>query len=164
MPRTGVALARRSDASEAERLPRGERELIEQIEDALELLQGKWKVSLVFCMARGVHRHCRLLECLPGASKKMTTDTLRALERDGLVTRRIFAEVPLRVEYSLTPLGWSITEPLVALAEWYEAHGEEVRDARSGRALGDGLDQQRSAAGLAAARAAERRRELTRVQ
>ena len=87
-------------------------------------------MHLVFLMSRGVHRHCRLLEGLPGASKKMMTDTLRALERDGLVSRRIFAEVPLRVEYSLTPLGWAITDPLMSLAEWQKDHGEEIRDAR----------------------------------
>ena len=115
----------RSDNGELRRLPRGDRELVDQIQHALDLLHGKWKVHLVFLMARGVHRHCRLLECLTGASKKMMTDTLRALERDGLVTRRIYAEVPLRVEYSLTSMGWSITEPLLALAEWDRAHGEE---------------------------------------
>jgi DNA-binding HxlR family transcriptional regulator len=115
----------------ARSLPRGERELVSQIEEALELLQGKWKVHLVFLLARGVHRHCRLLESLPGISKKMMTETLRALERDGLVTRRIFAEVPLRVEYSLTALGWSVTAPLLSLAEWYEDHGPDVREARA---------------------------------
>jgi DNA-binding HxlR family transcriptional regulator len=104
--------------------------LIEEIEQALGLLQGKWKVQLVFLMARGFHRHCRLLESLPGASKKMMTDTLRTLERDGLVSRRVFAEVPLRVEYSLTPLGWAITEPLMALAEWHTEYGPKVREAR----------------------------------
>jgi DNA-binding HxlR family transcriptional regulator len=127
---TYLAPARRVQMGEVRRLPRSERELVEQIEQALELLHGKWKVHLVFLMARGVHRHCRLLEGLPGASKKMMTDTLRALERDGLVSRRIFAEVPLRVEYSLTPLGWAITEPLMSLAEWQKEHGEEIRDAR----------------------------------
>jgi DNA-binding HxlR family transcriptional regulator len=119
----------RSDNGELRRLPRGDRELVDQIQHALELLHGKWKVHLVFLMARGVHRHCRLLECLPGASKKMMTDTLRALERDGLVNRRIYAEVPLRVEYSLTGMGWSITEPLLALAEWDRAQGEETSPA-----------------------------------
>lgn len=97
-------------------------ELIERIDHTLAVLQGKWKVHLLFSMARGVHRHARLLECLPGTSKKVMIDTLRALERDGLVTRTVFPEVPTRVEYALTPLGWSITEPLVALAEWAEEH------------------------------------------
>src|ERR1700749_3772218 len=111
-----------SDGRELRSLPRSERDLIERIEFALELLHGKWKVHLLFCMARGVHRHSRLLDCLPGASKKMMTDTLRALERDGLVDRAIHAEVPVRVEYSLTQLGWTLTEPLMALADWGEAH------------------------------------------
>jgi DNA-binding HxlR family transcriptional regulator len=95
-------------------------ELIDRIDHALAVLQGKWKVHLLFSMARGVHRHARLLESLPGTSKKVMIDTLRALERDGLVTRNVFPEIPARVEYSLTPLGWSITEPLVVLAEWAE--------------------------------------------
>ena len=59
------------------------------------------------------------------------TDSLRSLERDGLVARRVFTEVPARVEYSLTPLGWTITEPLVALADWDEVHGPEVQTARA---------------------------------
>lgn len=130
MTETGVSMVRRSRPTAIRRLPQSERDLIEQIDDTLELLQGKWKVHLVFLMARGVHRHCRLLECLPGASKKMMTDTLRALERDGLVKRRIFAEVPLRVEYSLTPLGWAITDPLMTLAEWQKENGEQVREAQ----------------------------------
>ena len=107
-------------------------EMIERVNRALGLLQGKWKVHLVFFMARGIHRHSRLLDCLPGASKKVMIDTLRALERDGLVLRRIYPEVPVRVEYSLTELGWSITEPLVALSEWSEAHTDEVLRAQDG--------------------------------
>lgn len=106
-------------------------EEIESVERALAVLQGKWKVHLLFFMARGVHRHSKLLECLPGASKKVMTDSLRALERDGLVVRRIYPEVPARVEYSLSPLGWTVTEPLVTLAEWGAAHAAEVADART---------------------------------
>jgi DNA-binding HxlR family transcriptional regulator len=123
-----ISLGRHPHSRELHRLPQSDRRLVDQSEHVLELLHGKWKVHLIFLMARGVHRHCRLLDCLPGASKKMMTDTLRALERDGLVTRRIFAEVPLRVEYSLTALGWAITEPLMALAEWDKHHGEEARE------------------------------------
>jgi DNA-binding HxlR family transcriptional regulator len=111
--------------------PYNDLELIDRVDRTLDILHGKWKVHLVFLMARGVRRHSRLFDCLPGASKKVMTDTLRALERDGLVTREVFAEVPTRVEYSLTPLGWTMTEPLIALAEWGDAHGEEVVTARS---------------------------------
>jgi DNA-binding HxlR family transcriptional regulator len=133
----GVARGRRPESGRAVHLPQGERRLVEHAGTALELLQGKWKVHLLFLMARGVHRHCKLLDGLEAASKKMMTDTLRALERDGLVRREIFAEVPLRVEYSLTPLGWSITEPLLALAEWDETNQEEVERARLRYRLGD---------------------------
>ena len=126
--------------------------LIACVHDALRVLEGKWKVDLLFVMARGVHRHSKLLACLPGASKKVMTDSLRALERDGLVARRVFAEVPVRVEYSLTPLGWTLAEPLVALAQWGEAHGREVVDSRRRRSNGRTPDRvdapvpQRSAA------------------
>jgi DNA-binding HxlR family transcriptional regulator len=114
-------------------------DLIDRADAALGVLHGKWKVHLLFFMARGIHRHGRLLDCLPGTSKKVMTDTLRALERDGLVSRRIFAEVPLRVEYSLTQLGWTITEPLIALSEWADNHAAEVTRARV-RYLAGGSD------------------------
>jgi DNA-binding HxlR family transcriptional regulator len=123
------ALRARSD--DDRRPPRGDLELIAHVNQALELLHGKWKVHLLFFMARGIHRHSRLLDCLPGASKKVMIDTLRALERDGLVVRRVFAEVPMRVEYSLTTLGWSITEPLMSLSDWSDAHEDEIDDARA---------------------------------
>jgi DNA-binding HxlR family transcriptional regulator len=106
-------------------------DLIRRIDRALEVLHGKWKVHLLFLMARGIRRHGRLLESLPGASKKVMTDTLRALERDGLVSREIFPEVPVRVEYSLTALGWTMTEPLIALSDWGAAHTDDVAAARA---------------------------------
>lgn len=93
-------------------------------------------MHLLVFMARGIHRPRDLLRCLPSLSKKVMTDCLRALERDGLVGRRVFAEVPVRVEYSLTPLGWTITAPLMALSEWGQDHGPEVEEARS--RLGEG--------------------------
>ena len=112
-------------------LPGSDLDLIEHADETLDVLHGKWKVHLLVFMARGVHRHGRLFACLPGVSKKVMTDTLRTLEHDGVVARRIFAEVPVRVEYSLTPLGWTLTEPLIALSEWAEVHSEEVAEARS---------------------------------
>jgi DNA-binding HxlR family transcriptional regulator len=61
----------------------------------------------------------------------MLTDSLRSLERDGLVERQVFAEVPVRVEYSLTALGWSATELLISLADWADEHMGDVEEARS---------------------------------
>jgi DNA-binding HxlR family transcriptional regulator len=60
----------------------------------------------------------------------MLTQTLRELERDGLVSRKLFPEIPPRVEYALTPLGRTLEEPLNAIARWTEAHMSEVRAAQ----------------------------------
>jgi DNA-binding HxlR family transcriptional regulator len=126
----GVSVVGQPATSERSREQRLDTDLISAADSTLDVLHGKWKVHLLFVMARGVHRHSKLLECLPGVSKKVMTESLRALERDGLVAREIFAEVPVRVEYSLTPLGWTITEPLIALADWGSAHTGEVDSAR----------------------------------
>jgi DNA-binding HxlR family transcriptional regulator len=105
-------------------------EMIECTRDARDLLSSKWKIDLLYLLARGVHRYSRLYDNLRGASKKMLTDSLRSLERDGLVERQVFAEVPARVEYSLTALGWSATELLIALADWSDEHMPDVEEAR----------------------------------
>jgi DNA-binding HxlR family transcriptional regulator len=108
-----------------------DRELAEGVGQALEVLNGKWKTHLVVCMARGIRRNSVMRRHVPGASKKVVIQTLRALERDGLVVRRVSGSHPPLVEYSLTPLGWSITEPLVALADWSQHHAEHVITART---------------------------------
>ena len=105
-------------------------EMIERTRAARDLLSSKWKVDLLYLLARGVHRYSRLYDNLRGASKKMLTDSLRGLERDGFVERTVYAEVPVRVEYSLTALGWSATELLMALAEWADEHLAAVERAR----------------------------------
>ncbi len=105
--------------------------MIERTRAARDLLSSKWKVDLLYLLARGVHRYSRLYDNLRGASKKMLTDSLRGLERDGFVDRTVYAEVPARVEYSLTSLGWSATELLMALADWADEHLADVEQARS---------------------------------
>jgi DNA-binding HxlR family transcriptional regulator len=109
-------------------------QLIALTRAARELLSAKWKVDVLYLLARGVRRYSRLYDHLMGASKKMLTDSLRGLERDGLVRRTVYAEVPARVEYSLTPLGWSATELLMVLADWATDHWPEVEAARTGYA------------------------------
>src|SRR5204863_2750595 len=105
-------------------------EMIDRTRAARDILSSKWKVDLLYLLARGVHRYSRLYDNLRGASKKMLTDSLRGLERDGFVERNVYAEVPVRVEYSLTPLGWSATELLMALADWADEHLADVERAR----------------------------------
>jgi DNA-binding HxlR family transcriptional regulator len=106
-------------------------EMIDRTRGARDLLSSKWKVDLLYLLARGVRRYSRLYDNLRGASKKMLTDSLRSLERDGLVERHVYAEVPVRVEYNLTALGWSATELLISLADWADEHMRDVEDARS---------------------------------
>lgn len=105
-------------------------EMIERTRAARDLLASKWKVDLLYLLARGAQRYSRLYDNLRGASKKMLTDSLRGMERDGFVNRSVYAEVPVRVEYSLTPLGWAATELLMTLAEWAYEHLAEVEQAR----------------------------------
>jgi DNA-binding HxlR family transcriptional regulator len=112
------------------RLTREDLEMIDRTRGARDLLSSKWKVDLLYLLARGVRRYSRLYDNLRGASKKMLTDSLRSLERDGLVERHVYAEVPARVEYSLTTLGWAATELLMALADWADEHMGEVVEAR----------------------------------
>jgi DNA-binding HxlR family transcriptional regulator len=100
----------------------GELEMIRGTRAVLELLAGKWNVSVLYLLASGTRRYSEVLYEVGEISKKTLTQTLRGLERDGLVTRRVIAEVPARVQYSLTPLGWSITGPLMAMYEWAEQH------------------------------------------
>jgi DNA-binding HxlR family transcriptional regulator len=106
-----------------------DREMIEATAVAVGLFAAKWKVDLLFLLAAGVRRHSRLLDHLL-ISKKVLSDALKSLERDGLVHRRVFPETPVRVEYSLTPLGRSLTAPLFALWEWAHEHIEAVQAAR----------------------------------
>jgi DNA-binding HxlR family transcriptional regulator len=105
-------------------------EMIERTRAARDLLASKWKVDLLYLLARGAQRYSRLYDNLRGASKKMLTDSLRGLERDGFVQRSVYAEVPVRVEYSLTTLGWAATELLMTLAEWADEHLGHVEQAR----------------------------------
>jgi DNA-binding HxlR family transcriptional regulator len=121
--------ARRDDRKNAGPT-REDLEMIERTRAARDLLSSKWKVDLLYLLARGVHRYSRLYDNLRGASKKMLTDSLRGLERDGFVERIVYAEVPVRVEYSLTPLGWSATDLLMALSDWADEHLAAVEHAR----------------------------------
>ncbi|GAA1959922.1 helix-turn-helix domain-containing protein [Amycolatopsis minnesotensis] len=80
-------------------------------------------------LSRGPVRHGELIELIGGISRKVLTQALRRLEAHGLVRRHAYAEVPPRVEYELTPLGATLTDPIRALTEWARVNGEAVLDA-----------------------------------
>ena len=96
----------------------------------LATIAEKWAALVVAALANGPRRHGELMKTIRGASQKMLTQTLRKLERDGLLTRTVTASVPVRVDYELTPLGRTLVPVLVAVKTWSETHIEEVMAAR----------------------------------
>src|SRR3954453_2036381 len=100
------------------------------VRGSLGLLTSKWSVDLLLALGDGSRRYHELLAELDPISEKVLTQTLRAMERDGLVGRRVHAEVPPRVEYALTPLGATLASPMKALAGWTLSHGTRFEHAR----------------------------------
>ncbi|MER6271498.1 winged helix-turn-helix transcriptional regulator [Streptomyces sp. 900105755] len=96
----------------------------------LDRISDKW-VSLVVCaLAPGPMRYSELARKIAGVSPKMLTQTLRSLERDGILARTVTPAVPVRVDYELTPLGLSLSLLLAGVKDWAETHIEEVHEAR----------------------------------
>ncbi|WP_157246207.1 winged helix-turn-helix transcriptional regulator [Nonomuraea typhae] len=101
----------------------------------LDRIGDKWSVLVVLSLREGPKRFTELRDMIGGVTPKVLTQTLRAMAADGLVTRKVFAEVPPRVEYTLTPLGHSLQEPIQAITDWAEQY---VQDVMAARAVGDG--------------------------
>jgi len=99
--------------------------------EALDRIADKWTALIIRVLAGGTKRHNELRREIDGVSQKMLTQTLRSLENDGLVARKVYPVVPPMVEYSLTPLGRSLTEPLEAICLWAEKHLPELQAARA---------------------------------
>ena len=97
---------------------------------SLARIANKWTAMIVIALDGRTLRFGQLRAEVDGISAKVLTETLRDLERDGIVERRAHAEVPPRVEYRLTHLGQTLTEPLDALARWAERHFDEVQQSR----------------------------------
>ena len=98
---------------------------------ALARLADKWTCLVVYALLGGPRRHGELKRTIEGVSQKMLTQTLRSMEADGLVQRRVIDVIPPHVEYSLTPLGESLSEPLAAICRWAMDHVVDMRQARS---------------------------------
>lgn len=91
-------------------------------EAALAVIGGRWKVPILWNLIQGTLRFGELSRALSSATQKMLTQQLRELERDGLVHRKVYAEIPPKVEYSLTPLGRSLEPVLASLTQWGAAY------------------------------------------
>jgi DNA-binding HxlR family transcriptional regulator len=97
------------------------------IETTLDVLGGKWKGRVLHRLLFGTLRFNELRRLLPHVTQRMLTRQLRELERDGVIRRRVYAEVPPRVEYSLSEFGESLKPILVMMEEWGESYQDTLR-------------------------------------
>jgi len=114
----GCTLCQTTDAQEA------------LVRDVLVRVADKWTLLIIEALEEGELRFSRLRERIDGVSQKMLTQTLRQLERDGLVSRTVYPEVPPRVDYCLTSLGRQLGVALCGVWQWASQHAEEVEQAR----------------------------------
>jgi DNA-binding HxlR family transcriptional regulator len=101
------------------------------IRAVLDQISGKWTTLLVMVLAIRPHRFGELRRAVPDISQRMLTQTLRDLQRDGLISRHVFPTLPPSVEYRLTPLGRSFLKPLIGLVRWSVEHHDAIREARA---------------------------------
>jgi DNA-binding HxlR family transcriptional regulator len=101
------------------------------LRDILDRVGDKWSVLVVILLRDGKMRFSDLRRAIEGISQRMLTQTLRQLERDGLVDRTVYPSVPMRVEYELTPLGRTLIDPLSALAAWAETNRSAILTRRA---------------------------------
>jgi DNA-binding HxlR family transcriptional regulator len=99
-------------------------------EQALTLVSNKWFILVVHALMQGKLRYAELRRAIPAVSKKMLTQTLRTMERDGFVSKTVFPVVPPHTEYQLTELGESLVPPLQQLCRWSATHIDQVQEHR----------------------------------
>ena len=100
------------------------------VREVLDRVGDKWSVMVVVLLGQRTHRFNELHRAIEGISQRMLTLTVRALERDGLVSRTVHASVPPRVDYELTGLGRTLLVPLAALTDWADTHRGDIQAAR----------------------------------
>ena len=100
------------------------------VREVLNRVGDKWSVQIVALLGDGPMRFSELRRSIEGISQRMLTLTLRGLERDGLITRTVFPEIPPRVDYELTKLGDTLLDPISALADWADQYRTSIQEAR----------------------------------
>ena len=103
------------------------------LQDLLTRLGDKWSMLVIICLAQAASHRMRFSELMrgvPNISQRMLTTTLRHLERDGILSRHLFPEVPPRVEYELTARGLGLLQPVQALVKWVEGQWPEIEKSR----------------------------------
>lgn len=97
-----------------------------------EVLHGKWKSTLLACIAQGVQRPSALQRMIPSATRRVLNVQLNELEQHGLIGKTIFPELPPKVEYDLTPLGHSLLPVIEVMEQWGNAHRSELEQVLAG--------------------------------
>ncbi len=98
--------------------------------DLMGQVADRWTLLVVASLSDGPQRFSTIQAVVAGVSHRMLSKTLRGLVRDGMVTRTAYAEVPPRVEYELTPLGWKLMDLAHGFVDWAQDHGQQLRDSR----------------------------------
>ncbi len=110
--------------------PARKKEVSCPVETTLAAINGRWKVLVIHYLLDGIKRFGELHRALPGISHRTLAKQLRELEADRLIRRKVYREVPPKVEYSLTPLGESLKTVLIAMHEWGEAYAQKIAKRR----------------------------------
>ncbi|BBD61783.1 putative transcriptional regulator [Nostoc sp. HK-01] len=105
-----------------------DRRLTCEVETTLKVIGGRWKVLIIRELITGVKRFGELQRALPGITQKMLTQQLREMEEDGIVHRQVYAQIPPKVEYSLTLLGESLKPILYAMHDWAVEHLSNINN------------------------------------
>mgnify|MGYP005838253363 CR=1 FL=1 len=99
--------------------------------DAVALVADKWVIEVLHAVRGGSNRYGRMQRAIPGITRKMLTQTLRKLERNGILARTDYEENPPRVEYAITPAGEALIGRLTQMCEWSKAYFAQVEQARA---------------------------------
>ena len=97
------------------------------VRQVINIIGDKWTLPVLYVLTQSTKRYSELQREIPGISKKMLTQTLRKLESDKILKRTVYPVVPPKTEYNLTAFGNELIEPLEVLADWAEAHREELQ-------------------------------------
>ena len=97
------------------------------LRQVISIIGDKWTLPVLYVLTQGTKRYSELQREIPGISKKMLTQTLRKLESDKIVNRKVYPVVPPKTEYNLTVFGNKLIEPMCTLADWAEAHKTELQ-------------------------------------
>ena len=101
------------------------------VRDVLDCIGDKWSILMIMTLAMRPQRFSELHRAIRDISKRMLTQTLRDLERDGLITRQVFPTKPPSVEYGLSPLGQSLLDPMASLVDWADRRYSDIHAARA---------------------------------